>query len=86
MVVASFRYASCSQSSCASVPHASANASLTFIHPCHCLQLTLDFWAVCRSVFIYLGAPLVAGVVTRYTLMWAFGESTQQQDLLTAAY
>ncbi len=29
---------------------------------------------MCRSVLIFLGAPLVAGIITRYGLIYAFGE------------
>lgn len=32
--------------------------------------LHLEFWAVMQSVLIFLGAPLVAGVVTRYGLIY----------------
>jgi hypothetical protein len=38
------------------------------------LQLALDFWTVCRSVLIFLGAPLVAGIVTRFSLIKACGK------------
>ncbi|MEW5319303.1 MAG: hypothetical protein WDW38_010463 [Sanguina aurantia] len=31
--------------------------------------LHLDFWAVMQSVLIFLGAPLVAGIITRYGLI-----------------
>jgi hypothetical protein len=39
----------------------------------HGVQVTFDFWTVARSVLIFLGAPLVAGIVTRYTLIYFFG-------------
>lgn len=40
----------------------------------HCTQVVsqssgsigFGFWDVARSVLIYLGAPLVAGIITRY--------------------
>jgi len=28
--------------------------------------LHISFWLVCRSVLIFLGAPLVAAIITRY--------------------
>ena len=31
--------------------------------------LHIRFWQVCRSVLIFLGAPLVAGIVTRYPVI-----------------
>lgn len=36
--------------------------------------VTMNFWTVCRSVLIFLGAPLVAGIITRYGLIRLFGE------------
>lgn len=36
--------------------------------------LHIGFWQVCRSVLIFLGAPLVAGVVTRYSVIGLFGK------------
>ena len=33
----------------------------------------IDFWDVARSVLIFLGAPLVAGIITRYTVIWLAG-------------
>ncbi len=35
--------------------------------------LHIGFWQVCRSVLIFLGAPLVAGIVTRYTVIACCG-------------
>ncbi len=29
-------------------------------------SVDFSFWDVARSVLIYLGAPLVAGIITRY--------------------
>lgn len=46
--------------------------------------MTFNFWTVCRSVLIYLGAPLVAGVITRYSLIWAKGESDVQSPIFMA--
>lgn len=31
--------------------------------------LHIGFWQVCQSVLIFLGAPLVAGIITRYTVI-----------------
>lgn len=31
--------------------------------------VTVDFWTVCKSVLLFLGVPLVAGIITRYTLI-----------------
>lgn len=36
--------------------------------------LHIGFWQVCRSVLIFLGAPLVAGIVTRYSVIALFGK------------
>lgn len=45
-------------------------------------QVTFGFWTVCRSVLIYLGAPLVAGVITRYGLIYAFGEKWYNEKFM----
>lgn len=36
--------------------------------------LHISFWKVCRSVLIFLGAPLLAGIVTRYSVIALFGK------------
>lgn len=35
----------------------------------------IGFWTVARSVLIFLGAPLVAAIITRYTVIWIKGRS-----------
>ena len=37
-------------------------------------SLHISFWQVARSVLLFLGVPLVAGIVTRYTLLKAMGK------------
>ena len=36
-------------------------------------RLHISFWQVCRSVLIFLGAPLLAGIGTRYSVIALFG-------------
>lgn len=45
-------------------------------------SVSFGFWPVCRSVLIYLGAPLVAGVITRYGLIAACGEGWYEKRFL----
>ena len=45
-------------------------------------QVTFGFWTVCRSVLIYLGAPLVAGIITRYGLIYARGEKWYNEKFM----
>lgn len=45
-------------------------------------DVTFDFWTVARSVLIFLGAPLVAGIITRYSLIYAFGEKWYNDKFL----
>ena len=44
--------------------------------------MTFQFWTVCRSVLIFLGAPLVAGIVTRYGLIGIFGEKWYNEKFM----
>ncbi|GAX84956.1 hypothetical protein CEUSTIGMA_g12377.t1 [Chlamydomonas eustigma] len=44
--------------------------------------VTFGFWEVCRSVLIFLGAPLVAGIITRYSLVWAYGEKWYNEKFM----
>lgn len=34
----------------------------------------IGFWQACRTVLIFLGAPFIAGVVTRYSVIGLFGK------------
>jgi len=45
-------------------------------------DVTFQFWTVCRSVLIFLGAPLVAGIVTRYGLIGIFGEKWYNEKFM----
>ena len=36
--------------------------------------LHIGFWQVARSVLLFLGVPLAAGIATRYTLLKAMGK------------
>ncbi|KAI7904614.1 sodium bile acid symporter family-domain-containing protein [Cokeromyces recurvatus] len=38
-------------------------------------SIHVDTWPVAQSVLIYLGIPLIAGIITRYTLRWLKGSS-----------
>ena len=45
-----------------------------------CVCTASSFWDVARSVLIYLGAPLVLGIITRYgaqslPMYWLYAES-----------
>ncbi|KAI8061530.1 arsenical-resistance protein [Gilbertella persicaria] len=36
--------------------------------------INVDIWPVAQSVLIYLGIPLLAGIITRYSLRWIKGD------------
>lgn len=38
--------------------------------------LHIGFWQVARSVLLFLGVPLAAGIATRYTLLKAIGKES----------
>lgn len=44
--------------------------------------INVDIWPVAQSVLIYLGIPLVAGVITRYTLRWIKGDKWYNDTFL----
>lgn len=45
-------------------------------------ELSISFWDVARSVMIFLGAPLVAGIITRYGLIHAIGLKKYEEKFL----
>lgn len=44
--------------------------------------INVDIWPVAQSVLIYLGIPLVAGFITRYTLRWIKGDKWYNNTFL----
>ena len=44
--------------------------------------VSFGFWPVCRSVLIFLGAPLVAGVITRYGFIAVKGKEWYEKRFL----
>lgn len=44
--------------------------------------INVDIWPVAQSVLIYLGIPLVAGIITRYTLRWIKGDTWYNNTFL----
>jgi ACR3 family arsenite transporter len=44
--------------------------------------INVDIWPVAESVLIYLGIPLVAGFITRFTLRWIKGDKWYNQTFL----
>lgn len=45
-------------------------------------EYDINFWDVARSVLIYLGAPLGAAIITRYTLFYAIGEKKYYEKFI----
>lgn len=42
----------------------------------------IGFWTVARSVLLFLGIPLVAGIITRYTLLATIGERRFEKQFM----
>lgn len=47
-------------------------------------EFTVNFWDVCRSVLIFLGIPLIAGILTRYTVILKKGRAWLDEKFLPA--
>jgi ACR3 family arsenite transporter len=45
-------------------------------------SINVDIWPVAQSVLIYLGIPLVAGIITRYSLRWLKGDKWYNDTFL----
>lgn len=44
--------------------------------------INVDIWPVAQSVLIYLGIPLVAGAITRFSLRWLKGDAWYNKTFL----
>jgi ACR3 family arsenite transporter len=44
--------------------------------------INVDIWPVAQSVLIYLGIPLVAGIITRFSLRWLKGDEWYNNTFL----
>lgn len=44
--------------------------------------LDVSFWDIAKSVLIFLGIPLVAAIITRYTLLWLVGPERYESRFL----
>lgn len=45
-------------------------------------SINVDIWPVAQSVLIYLGIPLAAGIITRYSLIWSFGRPWYERSFV----
>lgn len=44
--------------------------------------LHISFWQVARSVLLFLGVPLLAGIATRYALLWTIGRESFEKRFI----
>lgn len=48
----------------------------------HDTAINVDIWPIAQSVLIYLGIPLAAGFITRYTVIFAAGKPWYERKFL----